>query len=81
MFDALVEAANRKAEAEAWTTEHELLASLTEWVHALWATTVRVNSSKKVNIEPLRIPRPGVRDEAPRAVSPSDLAMLLTTGG
>lgn len=52
-----------RQEAQAWTQTDELLATLVEVVHALYAVTVQANSSKRVNIEPLHIPRP---HEGPR---------------
>jgi hypothetical protein len=47
-----------REEAEAWTTERELLATAVELLHALYSVTVKVNSKTNPRIEPLHVPRP-----------------------
>ena len=67
-FDATAEAVRKREEARAWTQTDELLASLIEIVHALYAVTLKANGSK-AHVPPLRVPRPGDagRVDAPAA--------------
>lgn len=66
LTDALVE--RKRQEAEQWTVERELLATLTETVHALLIVTLKVNGAKSVG-KPLRIPRPNDGESTQPAVS------------
>lgn len=59
MFTATAKAVAEREKAAAWTQTDELLATLTEIVHALYVVTVQAHSSKRVSIHPLHIPRPG----------------------
>jgi hypothetical protein len=60
LVEALVAAlAERdKQEAETWTVERELLATLVEITHSLLLVTLRANGAKSVG-KPIRVPRPG----------------------
>lgn len=63
LVQALVEAlAERDTwEAETWTVERELMATLVEITHALLIVTLKANGAKNTG-KPLRVPRPGSLD-------------------
>ena len=60
LVQALVEALAEKDkwEAETWTVERELLATLVEVTHSLLLVTLKANGAKSVG-KPIRVPRPG----------------------
>ena len=82
MLEALAVAVNeqRKDEAEAWTTERELLATTVELLHSLIVITLRAHGAKD-RIEPFRIPRPYDEEEVkPEAVGFGSFAKQLRRG-
>jgi hypothetical protein len=82
MLEALTNAVNdkRKEEAEAWTTERELLATTVELLHSLIVITLRAHGAKE-HIKPFRVPRPYDEQEpADDAVSFGAFAKQLRRG-
>jgi hypothetical protein len=79
LMQALVEAlAERDTwEAEAWTVERELLATLVEVTHALLIVTLKAHGAKNVG-QPIQVPRPHRDTAAPStpAVSMRDFMAM-----
>ena len=66
-----------RVEDERWTRRDELQAATVEMLHELWATLIRVNSSRPPHIPAFRIPRPGDVDQVDEdAVSHSEMMRL-----
>lgn len=78
LIQALVEALAERDqwEAEAWTVERELLATLVEVTHALLIVTLKAHGAKNPG-KPIRVPRPGSSDLPDAAVSISDFASMV----
>jgi hypothetical protein len=79
MWAALVTAV-----AERWPPEAEIAAQTAELTHAhLWAFVQANSGKRRVPYEPLKIVRPGAREEEPEevpVVSLSELASIAQTG-
>ena len=74
--DALLYAAcAEQAEAASWTDLHELVAINAEVTHAVFCQLIASAGGKPP--EPMRIPRPGVKEKKPLTVSPLQAASLL----
>jgi len=66
-----------RSEAEAWTVERELLATLVEVTHALLIVTLKAHGAKNPG-KPLRVPRPdAVGDARDEPVSASQFAAMM----
>lgn len=85
MLEALSQAVGRrhKTEAEAWTTDRELLATITELLHQLIIITLAANGSKDAkHMKPIHVPRPYEKDDEKGSGSPMtirDFARASTT--
>lgn len=79
LIQALVEALAERDqwEAEAWTVERELLATLVEVTHALLIVTLKANGVKSPG-KPIRVPRPGaVSEQRDAPVSMGEFAAMV----
>lgn len=76
-MQALVEALAEKDkwEAETWTVERELLATLVEITHSLLLVTLKANGAKSVG-KPVRVPRPTDGERQSDALSIGQFAAM-----
>lgn len=80
LVQALVEALAEKDkwEAETWTVERELLATLVEVTHSLLLVTLKANGAKSVG-KPIRVPRPG--DDSPGGSDAVSMGQFVAMNG
>jgi hypothetical protein len=77
----LIDVVRERQEAERWTTTHELLAQLVEWVSLVRVEAWLIAGVPRAKLpDPLHIPRPGEKRQEARVMRPSEFARMMVTG-